>query len=143
MIASQRTPIKYSCDMKSRNSVWSRRNVHPRFKIYIKKYIMLYVKSSLVITGTISYQFWAYKYGIDTEFYCGSPGMVFGEFVFYNIQINKVIFWKSFFSQNRTFPARKMSCGRGEAAATKTRYIFSRYFLKRYIFLRYTFKRYI
>ena len=37
MIASQRTPIKYSFNMKSRNSVWSRRNVHPRNIVVIWK----------------------------------------------------------------------------------------------------------
>ena len=38
------------------------------------------IKTKLIITLTISYQFEALIQRIDTEFYCGSRGMVFDYF---------------------------------------------------------------
>ena len=38
------------------------------------------IKTKLIITLTISYQFQALIQQIDTEFYCGSRGMVFNYF---------------------------------------------------------------
>ena len=58
MIASQRTPTKYSFDMKSRNSVWSRRNVHPWNVAFIWKVENLYDR---VATYTHQIKFWFLK----------------------------------------------------------------------------------
>ena len=77
--------------------------------------VMFYVKSVLVITGTISYQFWAYKYGIDTEFYCGSPGMVFSENKKYSRKM------KSLFESHVSSKIARLQRGTFLVAAAKPR----------------------
>ena len=39
------------------------------------------MKNVLIMTHTISYQLHTLKMGIDAEFYCGSPGMVYKEII--------------------------------------------------------------
>ena len=53
------------------------------FDIIFRLYILISyfnIKTKLIITLTISYQFQTLIQRIDTEFYCGSRGMVFKQY---------------------------------------------------------------
>ena len=78
-----------------------------------------YLKSVLIITDKISYQFETLQQRIDAEFHCGSPGIFVCFLLFFNEYSKIMLFSKAKFSQNRMFPARHIGCGCGEAAATE------------------------
>ena len=67
---------------------------------------IFYVKSVLVITGTISYQFWGYKYGIDTEFYSWSNETIFIDI--FLLWLQEITFFQkmSFLTKRRPLRAR-------------------------------------